>query len=270
MKKQHIIAITTSCIILLGMITILYLPNKVSSGFHTKQPTLFVHGYKGTANSFDFMLDRFENEYHWGRKALVYYVASSGKIHVHNVNEGQGDPAFVQVIFENNRASLEDQSKWLAGVMTHLRKNYHVDNVNIVAHSMGGLVSVKYLESYQGSQRPSVGKLVTIGSPFAGIFAEEYFKINRDAAATDLKPDSAALKLLHENDFPGEINVLSIGSAGDAIAVPESVQALRRIVPADRLQETMINNEDLGHSGLHEDKAVDRLIYSFLWKDTKE
>ncbi|MBM7599798.1 putative alpha/beta hydrolase family protein [Virgibacillus halotolerans] len=270
MKKQHIIAITSSCIILLGVLTILYLPNKASSGFHTQQPTVFVHGYKGTANSFGFMLDRFEHEYHWGNKALVYYVAENGAIHVHNLNEGQGDPTFIQVIFENNRASLEDGAKWLAAVFDHMQQNYYIDKVNLVGHSMGGLVSVKYLESYQGDVHPNVKKLITIGSPFDGIYAEEYFQINQDAAATDLKPNSAALKLLHEGDFPKNIDVLSIGSTGDMIAVPESVQSLRTIVPDNQLQEVMINNEDLGHSGLHEDEAVDRLIHSFLWKDTEK
>jgi uncharacterized alpha/beta hydrolase family protein len=270
LKKQHIIAITTSCIILLGVIAILYLPNKVSSGFHSNQPTVFVHGYKGTANSFGFMLDRFENEYRWGNKALVYYVASNGRIHVRNLNKGQGDPTFVQVIFEDNRASVEDEAKWLASVFEHMRQNYYIDKVNLVAHSMGGLVSVKYLESYQGDKFPAVKKLITIGSPFDGIYAEEYFQINQDAAATDLKPDSAALKLLHENPFPKNIDVLSIGSAGDMIAVPESVQALRTIVPDDQLQEIMINNEDLGHSGLHENRTVDKIIHSFLWQDKEE
>lgn len=271
MKKQHIITITSSCIILLGVITILYLPNKTSSKFYTEQPpTVFVHGYKGTINSFGNMLNRFENDYHWGNKALIYYVSAKGKIHVDNLDNNKEDPTFVQVIFENNRASIEDSAKGLAAVLEDMRNTYYLDKINLVGHSMGGLVSVKYLQSYQGDVHPSVAKLITIGSPFGGIYPEEYFQIHRDAAATDLKPDSAALQIIHENKFPENIDVLSIGSTGDAIAMPESVQSLRTIVPSNQLQEIILENDELGHSGLHESKVVDQLIHSFLWKDKEQ
>lgn len=271
LKKQHIITITSSCVILLGMITILFLPNKASSGFHTEQPpTVFVHGYKGTINSFGSMLSRFENDYHWGNNALIYHVSEKGKIHVDDLNNNDGDPTFVQVVFENNRASIEDNARGLFAVLADMKNNYYIDKVNLVGHSMGGLVSAKYLQSYQDDVHPKVEKLITIGSPFGGIYAKEYFEINWDAAATDLKPDSAALRAIYENNFPGNVDVLSIGSTGDMVAVPESVQTLRTIVSSDQLKEIIIENEALGHSGLHESEAVDQLIHSFLWKDNEQ
>lgn len=265
MNKKHIISITSFCIILLGLIAVLYVPSKANSEYSTAQPTVFVHGYKGTANSFGYLLDRFENKYNWGNKALVYKVSPRGKVHVYNLHKGRINPAFVQVIFENNRASIEDGAQWLSAVLDHMKKYYYIDTVNLVGHSMGGLVSVKYLESYQDDTKTKVEKLITIGSPFGGIYAEEYFQIHRDAGATDLKPGSAALQLLKEGTIPGDVDVLSIGSTGDTVAVPESVQSIRTIISRDQLQEIMIENDTLGHSALHENEEVDKIIHSFLF-----
>lgn len=269
MKKKLLLQITSLAIIVSLAMLITYMPKRASSQRGIAPVTVFVHGYKGTANSFGGMLDRFERR-DWGSKALVYYVSKNGNMQVYNVNQGKKKPKFVQVVFENNRANFDDSATWLSKVMNHLKERYHIDSVNLVGHSMGGLVSLKYTEEYQDkTQYPAIGKLVTIGSPFDGIYSQKYFQFNRDAAATDLKPDSPVLQLLKANGqaFPEDVAVLNIGSTGDLVAVPESVQTLRTIIPAHQITEKMIENGSLGHSDLHENDQVDKMIHSFLWQD---
>lgn len=265
--KKNRIKFILLLLIFLGMATMIYTPSKVKSEYYQGEPTVFVHGYKGTANSFDYLLDRFENDYGWGNKGLVYYVTSQGHIIDFNLNKWRQAPVFVQIILENNRASFADSTEWISQVLLHMKDNYNIDSVNLVGHSMGGILSLKYTMDFAGHGYPSVNKLITIGSPFGGIYSESYFQIHKDDAATDLKPGSLALDLLKESTFPAETKVLSIGSTGDAVALPESVQTLRTIIPSEHLQEIMIDNEDLGHSALHENAEVDKLINSFLWQD---
>ncbi|WP_404451111.1 alpha/beta fold hydrolase [Virgibacillus necropolis] len=270
MKKKYIIRMTAFIIFIVSMAVITYMPNEAESQEHPSPATVFVHGYKGTFNSFGNMLYRFEEKYNWGNKALIYRVSSEGDIRVFNLNKGKTEPVLIQVIFENNRASFEDSAKWLSFVLHHMKKQYNIDKVNIVGHSMGGLISVKYIEEYQDdSLYPATEKLITIGSPFDGIYSQTYFQINRDAAATDLKPDSAALQLLRstKQTIPGDLKVLNIGSTGDTVAMPKSVNALRMIIAPDQLETIMIENNELGHSELHENQRVDHLIKSFLWHD---
>ncbi|ASK61413.1 hypothetical protein CFK37_04100 [Virgibacillus phasianinus] len=270
MKKKYIIRITTLIIIIVSIAVITYMPEEARSQKNTLPATVFIHGYKGTYNSFGNMLNRFENQYNWGNKALIYRVYSNGDLRVYNLNKGKVKPVFIQVIFDNNRASFKDEAGWLANVLHHMKENYQIDKVNIVGHSMGGLVSVKYIEEYQNdSLYPTTNKLITIGSPFDGVYNDTYFQINRDEAATDLKPNSAALQLMREmkQAIPKNLKVLGIGSTGDQIARPESVNALRMIIPKDQLKIVMIKNQALGHSELHENKHVDRLIHSFLWNN---
>src|SRR5699024_6097434 len=113
-----------------------------------------------------------------------------------------------------------------------------IDSINLVGHSMGGLVSVKYIEDYHDpSQYPVTNKLITIGSPFGGIYDERYFQLYQNRGAIDLQPDSRALQLLQYNaaGIPGNLQVFSIGSVGDTVAVPESVRKLREIIPDSQL-----------------------------------
>jgi len=272
LKRKHIISVASFFIFLIGLIVVIYIPKSASSD-HLIQPTIFLHGYKGTENSFGHMLQRFEKNYKWGNKALIYRVSPQGKIHAYDLNKSQREPVFIQVIFENNRAGLETNTRWLANVLEHMKGIYHINSINLVGHSMGGIVSLKYIQEYQDSSvYPTVGKLITLGSPFDGIYNENYFQINHDEAATDLKPNSTALKQLRkkQGNFPRNISVLSISSTGDMVATPESVSSIQDIIPADQLEEILIEREGLGHSALHEDGEVDQYIHSFLWKNNME
>ncbi|MFD1038295.1 alpha/beta fold hydrolase [Virgibacillus byunsanensis] len=272
MRRKHIIGLTTLCTIIICVLVMTNFPKETKSELeiNTSNPTVFVHGYKGTHNSFGSMLGRFEEEYKWGNKAIVYRISKQGDLRRYNLNKGKREPAFIQVIFEDNRANFIDTTQWLSKVMNDLRVAYHIDTVNLVGHSMGGIVALKYLEEYQHSERfPMMDKLITIGSPFDGIYSETYFQLNRDPATIDLRQDSSALQLLQKNkqSIPNRLRVLNIGSTGDLVATPQSVQALRTIIPSDQLEEVMIKNDDLGHSELHENKEVDYLIHKFLWQD---
>src|SRR5699024_585064 len=144
---------------------------------------------------------------------------------------------------------------------------FQIETVNLVGHSMGGLVSMNYIETYQDEEvYPTVDKLIAIGSPFAGIYSKGYFRIHHDPAAENLKPDSDALKKLYENKdvIPEQLKVLSIGSTGDSVVVPQSVRAIQNIVRNNQLTYEMIHDNTLGHSELHEDARVDKMVYSFL------
>ncbi|HLQ70647.1 MAG TPA: alpha/beta hydrolase [Bacillota bacterium] len=260
------------CAIVIVAFIITYIPKETKSEQSSINPTVFVHGYKGTYNSFGNMLNRFENKYNWGHKALVYQIAKDGTIQVKKGHRKNNDePIFIQVIFEDNRASFADSAGYLSTVMKHLKENYQIDSINLVGHSMGGIVALKFIDEQldDSDSYPSVQKYVAIGSPFDGIYKESYFEVHKDAGAIDLMPNSDALKSLYANEaaFPESIEVLSIASTGDVIAAPKSVSALKNIIPDTQLKNILIENENLGHSDLHESEKVDRLIHTFLYAE---
>ncbi|SFE15015.1 Uncharacterized protein with an alpha/beta hydrolase fold [Lentibacillus persicus] len=268
MQFKYIVGTAVFLILTGSVFGLLYVPESTKSEKNMEVPTVFVHGYKGTENSLGNMLERFEHTYNLGKRSLVYKVSPAGKLDVYHLNNREHTAnMFVQPVFKNNRASIEDTAEWLAKVMAHMKETFGVKRVNLVGHSMGGLVSIEYIENYQDySHYPEVKKLAVIGSPINGIYNEGYFKLHHDPAAEDLKPDSYALKRLrlNKNAIPDHLDVLSIGSTGDSVARPKSIEGIRKIVDEGQLTYKMIKDPTLGHSALHEDTRVDKMIYSFL------
>src|SRR5690625_7983654 len=76
------------------------------------------------------MLKRFEKQYKWGNTALIYYVSPQGEIQVYNLSRGKQNPVFIQVVFENNRASFADNTEWLASVTRHMKEYYQMNTIN--------------------------------------------------------------------------------------------------------------------------------------------
>ncbi|TYS18685.1 alpha/beta hydrolase [Rossellomorea vietnamensis] len=238
--------------------------SEVSAGI----PTVFVHGYKGTYNSFKTMLYRFE-ENKWGKRDLVVYVSADGEITWRgSLNSSSGLPPLVQIVFEKNKASISETSSRLQSVMKEMKIKFNAPQVNLVGHSMGGLVSTNYLEQTNGnSEYPETIKFAAIGSPFDGISKESYHRVNTGEALIDLRPDSDALKNLVKNrgQFPSQLQVLAIAGSGDQVVDIESAFAIGEIVPQNNLEKRLIEDEKIDHSGLHETEKVDKILKKFLW-----
>ncbi|WP_421378592.1 alpha/beta fold hydrolase [Bacillus salacetis] len=231
-------------------------------------PTVFVHGYKGTYNSFKTMLYRFEDN-KWGKRELVVYVSAEGALtwkgSLHNESEM---PPLVQIVFEKNKASIAETSSRLQSVMKGLKEKFGIEQVNIIGHSMGGLVSAHYLETTNGNNEyPETLKFAVIGSPFAGISDDSYHRVNTGEAVIDLMPESDALNALVANreNFPSDLEVLAVAGSGDQVVDVESAFAIQNIVSEERLQKRLIEDVSIDHSGLHETEKVDKLLKKFLW-----
>ncbi|MCP3031852.1 alpha/beta fold hydrolase [Halobacillus sp. A1] len=238
-------------------------------------PTVFVHGFKGGHGSFNTMLDRFENN-NWGKKRMLVYVTASGDVKIHGGIPSETNP-FIQVIFENNRASIAQQTNWMQKILTDLKEHFSVDQVNLVGHSMGGLASANFLLNNQEGNYPDVKKLVTIGSPFLGIGQEDYFALNTGEATVDLQVESnALLTMLNSKDnFDEDIQTFSIAGVineedksseqWDGLVTAQSAHGIKGIVPNSHYKKETFRDKGATHSGLHEHTGVDQSVAEFLW-----
>ncbi|WP_433745607.1 alpha/beta hydrolase [Falsibacillus pallidus] len=270
-------SILVGAVVIVGLIYLLIRSTQVQSQNSNldpedKIPTVFVHGYKGTFNSFKTMMNRFDQQYNWGKRTLLCFVDKEGNLTFKgSLPIGQKHP-LIQVVFENNRATINDTSFWLQKIMKELKGKYNVDQVYLVAHSMGGLVTTQYLENtYGSSDYPVPLKFITISTPFQGVTKESYDKVNTGPAVADLKPGSQAQKRLleHRDQFDPTIQVLSIGAMGDQVVSVESATGMRDIARPEQYKESIIKDQSISHSGLHETELVDRLIWQFLWTPKK-
>lgn len=222
------------------------------------------------------MLARFQDQYHWGKKTMVCKVSKNGRLYIYGgIPTYQKNP-FIQVIFENNRASIQDTTIWLKELMIVLDQRYNVREINVVGHSMGGLVLTNFIEQSNGNKHyPKVRKLITIGSPFEGIQGKTYYQNvhNTGPAIYDLKTHSPFLQslFLHRSEFGRHIQVLSIAGVaenpedGDGVVSLNSALGLQSIVSKANFQMKIIYDPHATHSGLHENPIVDQYIGQFLW-----
>lgn len=146
---------------------------------------------------------------------------------------------------------LAHHARALSQRIDQIRRATGVEQIDVVAHSMGGLVT-RLAES--GRKRPRIRRLVTLGTPHHGTqVAHTAF----GAAARDMRPGSDALRGLPEPP-PGQI--VSISSTHDFFVVPSESA---RIAPLGR--DVVVRH--VGHLALLTDPEVAVEVAKALGED---
>lgn len=132
--------------------------------------------------------------------------------------------------------SLDQSAEHLARFVDDVRAREGSEQVDIIAHSLGGVVARHYVEHLGGASR--VRRVVTIATPYRGtLWAWLAFGGARSAL------------LRHEREpgaNPGGVPFFSIWSRSDNIVVPSTSSELTRD-PGDRADVVF---DDLGHGAL--------------------
>lgn len=140
-------------------------------------------------------------------------------------------------------------------------KKHQFKKVDIVAHSMGGLIAYYYIKRLGGHR--AVRKLITLGTPFRGTWAALLGTVLFGLVSkgvSQMLPRSSFLKELHApNRNRVRTKVYSLAAQYDTISPPESCflkGATNRILP-------------LGHASLLIDKRVFQNLLLFLDDEEK-
>ncbi|MDT0016241.1 alpha/beta hydrolase [Listeria swaminathanii] len=238
-------------------------------------PTLFVHGYSGTANSFGGMINRLADEGDV-TKSLVMTVASDGTVSTEGTYDKFSNNPTIQVIFEDNKSSTENQTQWIQNVMKELKNNYHIEKVYAVGHSMGGVSLTSYIEKV-GSDKayPVLEKLVLIGSPLNGLVIGDDGVTAYDL--TDKGPKQSSDRysefMKNKQNIPTHLRVLNIagdtlnGTKSDGSVSVASALSGKFIFEgqAESYKEKIFTGKNAAHSKLHENTDVDAEVANFLW-----
>ncbi len=117
-----------------------------------------------------------------------------------------------------------------------LRTRVRGGRIDLVGHSLGGLVSRAYLQLLGGARR--VDRCITLGTPHAGTYAA-YWLDSR--VARELRPGSDVLARLEASRAnAARVEFLSLVAGADTIVIPRVCAAHERVV----------HLPDLGHFGL--------------------
>jgi hypothetical protein len=128
------------------------------------------------------------------------------------------------------------------GLREFLRKNVQGGRVDLVCHSMGGVVARIYLQLLGGERR--VDHCITLGTPHKGTY-NAYWIPTR--VGDELRPDSVLIKKLNETqDQLKQVKIISIIGGSDNIILPRVFST----------HVEAVHIPDTGHLGLLVSKKV--------------
>ncbi len=140
------------------------------------------------------------------------------------------------------------------GLKAYLKRHVKGGRIDLIGHSMGGLVARTYLQLLGGARR--VDHCITLGSPHTGTYSA-YWLPNK--VGEEMRPDSIILrKLAATFTDSAKIRFCSIVGGSDNIVLP------RELGPF----EQSISIPDCGHWGLLVSKLVMSEVAKFLLPDT--
>ncbi|MCC6143577.1 MAG: alpha/beta fold hydrolase [Candidatus Hydrogenedentes bacterium] len=127
-----------------------------------------------------------------------------------------------------------------------LRTQVRGGEIDLVCHSLGGLVARTYLQELGGARR--VRRCVTLGTPHYGTYNAYWLP---DRVGREMRPGSHVLRRLHETrDACANVDMLSIIAGSDNLVIPR--------IFARHEREAYIPN--LGHMGMLYSPTVWRIV----------
>ncbi|MES1172447.1 MAG: alpha/beta fold hydrolase [Bacteroidota bacterium] len=193
----------------------------------TPPPVLLIHGYLATRGSVHLLESRLAAR---GSVVITYRL---GPIHLGDIHDSAG---------------------FIARKIESLAAQTGVDKVDVVAHSMGGLVALDYLKRLGGERR--IRRLVLLGTPTAGTWSALLGIVIAPLgrASLQLLPGSAFLRELGERPMPAGPEVMAVAAGRDWLAPPRTtrLEGVRHLVVPT------------GHSGLLVDESVAQTVADIL------
>ena len=238
-------------------------------------PTVFIHGYGGTINSFGGMIQRLSNEGKT-KKEMLITVQADGTLNVDGQLSKEKDNPSIQVLFAANKDNEWNQTEWIYNVLKYL-KQQGVDQVNLVGHSMGGVSSLRYLTTYgQPNDASAIKKFIAIGAPF-----NDFDDTANNQSINDLLqngPNTQASRYVDYsngiNNVPSELPILLLAGKLNESDMSDGTVPLSSALATYSLLKShgnpidyqIFTGSNAQHSQLHENPAVDKVVANFLWK----
>jgi pimeloyl-ACP methyl ester carboxylesterase len=184
------------------------------------------------------------------------YLATRGSLHLlarHLTDRGHIVISY-PLGFPVNLGDIRDSAGLIARKVESIVAQTGVTEIDVVGHSLGGLVGLYYLKRLGGRHR--VRRLIMLGTPTQGTWSALLGLVTAPLgrASLQLLPGSPFLRELGEMPLPKGADVVSIGAVRDWMA-PVSSTVL------DGVRHIALPT---GHSGLLVDVEVARVVADLL------
>jgi triacylglycerol lipase len=152
---------------------------------------------------------------------------------------------FPQILSFSYRSS-EGVERGAIALRDYLRRHVRGGRIDLVCHSLGGLVARVYLQQLGGARR--VDHCITLATPHQGTY-NAYWVASR--VGRDLRPDSSLLARLDASrDRASSVRFLSVVAGSDNLVVPRVFA----------VHEGVVRVPEVGHVGLLFSPRVLRMV----------
>lgn len=241
-------------------------------------PTLFLHGYAGSAKSEKYMVQQAKKK-GVTKEVITAYVSEDGEVELKGKFKKDATNPIVQIELENNKqGDLDLNAEWFKNVLAKLQSEYGIKKFNFVGHSMGNLSFAKYMLKYGDDESlPQLNKEVNIAGTFNGVLnmneQVNEISVDRSGKPSRMNPPYPDLQQLKDIYKGQEIEVLNIygdlqdGTNSDGRVSNSSSKSLKYLLgnSPKSYKESKYEGKTAQHSELHENKQVANEIVEFLW-----
>ncbi len=200
----------------------------------SKQPVLLIHGFLGTRGSMFPLEKRLTDD------GFCVFSFNLGTLNARDIRRS----AF---LIHRKIERILAQTEW--------------DTIDIIGHSMGGLIGLYYIKKLGGDSR--VRRLVMMGTPIKGTWVALAGVLTMGLWSTSswqLMPRSKFLDELQQGPLPPEVEVYTIAAARDWVCP----------LPSTRLTGATAVTVPMGHSSLVVSPDVYRRLAAILHTDRPE
>lgn len=287
-KKIFVISTTLLAVaIIIGSIITVVFSQRQAQTFKIQQqqfvkksiPTLFLHGFGGSANSEKFMVKQAEKR-GVTKDIITAYVSKDGAVTFKGKLRKDAVNPIVKIELENNRQGyLDKNATWFKNVLTKLQSEYNFDKFNFVGHSMGNLTFAQYMMTYGNDKSlPQLNKQVNIAGTFNGVLNMNEdvneITVDKDGKPSRMNQPYQQLRVLKDIYKGKGIEVLNIygdlkdGTHSDGRVSNSSSKSLKYLLgnSPKSYRESKYEGESAQHSQLHENENVANELIDFLWK----
>lgn len=151
------------------------------------------------------------------------YLANRGSVHLLEKRlSALGHVVMTYPLGPLHLGDIHDSARFIERKVESLAQQTGVPRVDIVAHSMGGLVALDYLKRPGAAAR--VRKLIMLGTPTHGtwVAALGLFTAPLGRASLQLLPGSPFLRGLRQTPLPDGPEVIAIAAERDWLAPPRT------------------------------------------------
>ncbi|MEM4711200.1 MAG: alpha/beta fold hydrolase, partial [Candidatus Woesearchaeota archaeon] len=189
---------------------------------YDKYPLILIHGHsfnqKNSAYQsteiFNFLEEKLTNEYislgiedfYTARNKIMFDILTKPTYYINKKD------IFGNEIIESKDETIEEYADRLKDIIDNTKKTSEKDKVNIVAHSMGGLVVRRYIQKYG---HENIDNLILIATPNQGIIEKIYnlcIVFGNKNECLDMKKDSDFIKKINtQYDMPKTFLIIGRG-----------------------------------------------------------